>query len=213
MQPSDKSKFMEVLAGVHDFYGKDLSPFAMQVWLQAVASVDIDQVTKAFSAHLHDPERGQFMPKPADLVRQLVGTHADRSLVAWGKVNEAMRAVGAYESVVFDDPTIHAAIEDIGGWPAVCAGKVDELPHLQRRFCDSHRAYSKRPGHAYQARLPGIYEGQNATAGKRVAPPVLIGDPGLCKQVLAGGTSAARVQITQQVGGALLLPTPRKASA
>ena len=56
-----------------------------------------------------------------------------------------MQRVGAYRSVAFDDGAIHAAIEDMGGWPAVCRGKADELPFLQKRFTDLHRAYSSRP--------------------------------------------------------------------
>jgi hypothetical protein len=53
------------------------------------------------------------MPKPADIVRNLQGTASDRSLIAWGKLLEAMRRVGAYRSVAFDDGAIHAAVEDM----------------------------------------------------------------------------------------------------
>jgi hypothetical protein len=45
--------------------------------------------------------------------------------------------VGAYQDVVFDDPAIHAVIEDCGGWPKVCRTELKELSYLQHRFCES----------------------------------------------------------------------------
>jgi hypothetical protein len=57
MNQNDRAKLIEVLSGVHDFYGKDLTPFALQVWELACRQFDVEQVTKALSAHLMDAER------------------------------------------------------------------------------------------------------------------------------------------------------------
>ncbi len=203
MQPSDKPKFLTVLAGVHDFYGKEISEFAGQVWWQSCERYDLEQVTKALSAHLMDPERGQWMPKPSDLVRQLEGTQTDRSLVAWGKVLEAIRRVGAYSDAVFDDGLIHASIEDIGGWASLCRSEIDDLPHFQRRFCDSYRAYARRPDVQYPPLLQGDFSRINSLSGHATQPPALIGDAARAKVVLASG-SAARVQITRAMDQALI---------
>ena len=210
MQATEYPKFLEVLTGVHDFYGKELSEFAGQVWLDACKGFELGQVTKALSAHLMDPDRGQFMPRPADLVRQLGGTQADRSLVAWGKAFEAMGRVGAYQSVCFDDPAIHAAIEDLSGWAKCC--QDEHIDHLQRRFCDFHRTHSKREGSPYLAKLLGLHELQNRTAGKPSAPPVLIGDAARAKQVLLGGVEGHRTTITplEALSGALRIETERE---
>ena len=193
MQVSEKPKFLEVLAGVHDFYGKELSTFAGAVWWQAVAGFDLEQATKAFSSHLMDAERGQFMPKPADIVRQLQGTQTDRSLIAWGKVLDAMKRVGAYQSLAFDDGAIHAAIVDLGGWPAVCRTSTDDLPFLQRRFCDSYRAYVRRGEFPYPAKLIGESEQHNAAKGYSAPPPLLIGDPNKARLVLESGGTKSQI--------------------
>ena len=124
MSPEDRDKLLTVLAGVHDFYRQEMSDFAGEVWVNACAGHDVEQVSKALSAHLMDAERGQWMPKPADLVRQMAGTQSDRSRRAWGKVLEAAQRVGAYRSVAFDEPAIHAAVEDVGGWMSVCRTDV-----------------------------------------------------------------------------------------
>lgn len=196
MKPGDKAKFLEVLAGVHDFYGKELSEFAGTVWMQSVQGFELADVTRALSAHLMDPERGQFMPKPSDLVRQLQGTQADRSLIAWGKVLDAMQRVGAYESVAFDDAAIHAAIMDMGGWSQVCRTKLDDLPFVQRRFTDAHKAYSSRGTFDYPGHLPGLHEAANAMAGQRVKPPMLIGDAERARAVAALGVAGSKTAIT-----------------
>lgn len=196
MNAADQKQLADVLGGVHDFYGKELSKFAVTVWLQACEMFDVEQVTKALSAHLMDAERGQFMPKPADIVRQLEGTRTDRSLIAWGKVLDAMQRVGAYQSVVFDDGAIHAAISDMGGWTAVCRSETNELSFTQRRFCDLHRAYSARPNAAYPARLVGDHEMHNAPRGYSVAPPMLIGDAQRAQTVERLGSAGPKTAIT-----------------
>lgn len=196
MNAADQKRLADVLGGVHDFYGKELSKFAVTVWMQACEMFDVEQVTKALSAHLMDAERGQFMPKPADIVRQLHGTSADRSLIAWGKVLDAMQRVGAYQSVVFDDGAIHGAISDMGGWAAICRSETDELPFTQKRFCDLHRAYSARPDMPYPARLVGDHEMHNAPRGYSVAPPMLIGDAQRAQTVERLGSVGPKTAIT-----------------
>lgn len=212
MKPQEQKQFLEVLAGVHDFYGKDLSKFAVAVWLQACETLDVEQVTKALSAHLMDPERGQFMPKPADIVRQIQGTSTDRSLIAWGKVMDACQRVGAYTSVCFDDGIIHAAIEDMGGWVKLCRSKTDELGYIQKRFCDSYKAYATRGDTSYPALLIGEHDIGNAVKGYAPFAPVLIGNPEKAQRVLARGNAAPKTQITH-VGTQLLGLSQEKGAA
>lgn len=191
-----KAKILEVLAGVHDFYGKEMSDFAAQVWLQAFQGFDSEQVSKALSAHLMDAERGQFMPKPADIVRQLQGTNTDRSVMAWGKCLDAAARVGAYQSVAFDDKAIHAVIEDLGGWPRFCRTEFDDLSYLQKRFCDAYKAYVGRGDFGYPSKLIGDHDLLNASKGITVSP-VLIGDASIARQVLENGSKTAKAQITR----------------
>lgn len=205
MKASDRLKFFEVLGGVHDFYGRDLSKFAGQVWWQSCETFELEQVSKAFSAHLMDAEHGRFMPKPADLVRVLQGTRTDRSLMAWAKVFDAIQRVGGYTSVCFDDGLIHAAIEDMGGWVTLCRSDADELPFMQKRFCDTFKAYTTRGGDvAYPAQLRGAAAIDNATRGYAIGRPTLIGDPERAQQVLAAGSDVPKTRITAPALAALL---------
>lgn len=195
MKNSDKAEFQALMADALAFYRQDLSRFALSVWWQACERYDIEQVAAALTTHAMDPERGQFAPKPADIVRQLQGTHSDRSLIAWGKVLDAAQRVGAYQSVAFDDGVIHAAIEALGGWPMVCRTSHDELPHLQRRFCEQYRTNVKRPDLRYPPLLPGLHQQENATAGRRVAPPVLVGNKQAAENTLRTGVDGPATEI------------------
>lgn len=192
MQADEYPKFLEVLTGVHDFYGKDMTSFAAQVWIEAMKGFELQQVTKSLSGHVMDAERGQFMPRPADIVRQLQGTQTDRALVAWGKVAAAIGDVGAYQDLAFDDPLIHLCVVDAGGWPKVCRTPYEEQSYLQHRFCEAYRAYARRGAPAdYPARLTGAGSGADdyAKRGMLPPPPVLVGDKALAKLVLQGGTA------------------------
>lgn len=197
MLQRDFRRFAMALTACAELYGKPVSEGAMSLWWQALERFDIEQIEAAFRRVIEDPEGGQFMPKPADLIKRLEGTATERSLIAWGKVLEAARVVGAYRSVVFDDGAIHAAISDLGGWPSVCRSDADELPFLQRRFCDAHRAYSTRHGLSFPSRLLGEHESANRHSGQPVAPPILVGDAQRAQAVALAGTSGPKTQFTQ----------------
>lgn len=196
MTDQDKREFKELITSVLAFYRQDASTFALQVWWAACEHYDMEQVRRALNAHAVDPERGQFAPKPADIVKALAGTKTDRARVAWGKAFDAMQRIGAYRSVAFDDPVIHAVIEDLGGWTKVCRSDMEELSHLERRFCEAYRAYSGRPDMAFPAKLIGEFEAINRHEGRKVAPPVLIGDPQKAADVLRLGGTGAKTQFT-----------------
>lgn len=196
MRREDFKRFGLALSAVAELHGKSISEGAMTLWWQALERFEIEQVEAALRRCVEDPDGGQFMPKPADLIKRLDGTATDRSLIAWGKVLDAMQRVGAYASVAFDDPAIHAAIVDIGGWTQTCRGEVSELPFLQRRFCDAHKAYSARGAFDYPARLVGVHEADNALKGHATQPPVLIGDAAKAQRVLQSGVVGTKTQIT-----------------
>jgi hypothetical protein len=210
VKTADKQQFAALLGDVMAFYKQDTSPFALRVWWLACEKFALEQVAKAFTQHMTDAERGVFPPKPADVVRQLEGTATDRSMLAWGKLYEAMGRIGAYTDVVFDDPAIHAAVEDLGGWVKVCRSESSELSYLQHRFCEVHRAYSESGKFEYPRRLTGDRSSDSSYAAKGLPlpSPALVGDVERAKQVyqqgqLSGKTSIAFVPPADLAGRAL----------
>lgn len=204
MKQSEKSEFAQLLTEVMAYYGKDASPFTLSLWWDACCSVSFDQVKKALNAHAMDAERGVFAPKVADIVRALQGTASDRATLAWGKVLSAISAVGAYQDVVFDDPAIHAAITDCGGWQKVCRGEMSELSYLQHRFCQAHKAYTERGKFDYPKLLCGDRspDSDYLKIGKMPPKPIFVGNPDRAALVLAGG-GAGGAQITYAPRGSM----------
>jgi len=205
MLSTDRRRFAGLFADVMAYYRQDVSDFTQSLFWSACENFDFEQVAKAFDRHARDPEHGQFPPKVADLVRILQGTHTDRAQLAWGKALEAMSSVGANTDVVFDDPAIHACIEDLGGWPKVCRTETKELSYLQHRFCESHKAYTGRGKFEYPRRLAGDRSPDHEYERKGLAlpRPALIGDAERCKAVYQGGNVAGKTAISFQPFAAL----------
>lgn len=191
MAPYESEAFRQLMQGVHDFYNRDLSEFALSVWWGAMKPYDFNEVKHAMNRHLVDPDAGVYMPKPADVVRVLDGNRSDTAAMAWAKVIKAIKGAWASESVLFDDPAIHACIRDMGGWPKVAAMKEDEQGFRQREFETKYRAYRNRGTFDYPAVCSGTSDANNAHRGFRLDPPKLIGDPAKCLQVKAGGSDKA----------------------
>lgn len=73
MKTRDKQVFMQTLTAVADLYAKPISDAGWQIWWGALKHYPLSCVQQALSAHVKDPDRGQWMPKPADVVRQIDG--------------------------------------------------------------------------------------------------------------------------------------------
>lgn len=196
MRTEDFQAFHEGIVGVMSFYGKDVSTFALDIWWSAMKPYELGDVRDAFSRYVVNPDLGRFPPKPADLVRMIEGTTQDAATLAWAKTMQAVGRVGQYQSIAFDDALIHAVIDDLGGWPALCQTSEEEVPFLQRRFEQAYRAYrSRRDLPAYPRYLVGVSEAQNAGKGYRSQPPRLVGDLDKAKAVVSGGTAGGRLPV------------------
>lgn len=71
MNQTDFSKFSEMLDLVAEMYGKTTKPNQVAMWFRLLSAHNLESVQAAFDAHARDPERGRFMPLPADLLAKL----------------------------------------------------------------------------------------------------------------------------------------------
>lgn len=208
MTLSDFERFRDGIAGVMSFYGKEISHFALDVWWNALKGFDLDAVVDAFNRHVCNPDSGQFAPKPADIIRLLQGSTQDSALRAWAKVDKAVRQVGPYRTVAFDDPIIHAVIHDMGGWISLGSREEKDWPFVAREFETRYRAIRTQGGAtAYPPSLPGVSDAHNLRLGKPSEPIVLIGDHKAAQAVISQGTQPQPIGLRQ---AATLLPLPRR---
>lgn len=213
MTSSDYQNFVEMLIGLSETYGrKQPTPAAVDIYFNALAHYSIEEVAHGFNLHFRNPDCGQFFPKPADVIRALDGGSGTKADQAWTKVESAIRRVGSWDTVVFDDAVTHAVIADMGGWIALCSVSEDELPFRRNEFVRRHRSYNGRKLDNYPRKLIGAAEAHNSREGHDIDPPVMIGKPEVAALVYQGGSDSSSVGITQmstkQIGSLLsgLLP-------
>lgn len=187
MKPSDVSEFTRVLTSVSSLYGKPMSKSLVELYWAALQRFELAEVKQALQAHVNHPDCGQYMPKPADVVRFLQGDSRSQALQAWSHVLRTIREVGSYTSVIFDDPLIHAVIRDMGGWVEFCQVSEKERPFRERNFTERYVGYVNHPPTYYPKQLTGWFEHQNGLQGYPFEPPVCIGDPQKALQVYRQG--------------------------
>jgi hypothetical protein len=198
MDDKDSMRFAEVMTGIADYYGKELSKGTIRLYWEGLRVFDLAAVERALWEHTRNPDNGQFMPKIADVVRILSGRTDDQAARAWATFDAAVRQVGLYGDVVFDDPTIHCAVQDMGGWIAFSRKTEAEWPFVAKEFQNRYRGFrlsNNLP--EYPAVLTGISNASNALLGHAIAPPTLIGDSDTARRVMLGGVCGPMLKITR----------------
>ncbi len=202
MKPTDRPRFAGLMSQLAETYSKPLTESTLTLWWTLMREHEMADIERAAHAHMMDPERGRFMPLPADIVRIIEGGGGDRAALAWSKVRDAVRSIGPYRSVVFDDPIIHAVIEDMGGWVRLGDMTTDEAPFRGKDFCERYKAYAvRREVPQYAGMLGGEHDMANRLQyADAILPPVLIGDHQRALAVRSGGASRVteirRVDVT-----------------
>ena len=203
MKAEDKREFNEIMQRALEFYDKELSAGALQLYWDCVKKFSMEDFRMAMSSCLTNPDKGQFMPKPADIIRQLEGSNQNQAAVAWSKVMEAIGRVGPYKDVVFDDPIIHRAISDMGGWIHLCGMTDDDAPFRGNEFEKRYQGYSARnitPD--YENVLTGILNLHNQVEDigfqRESQRPVLIGDEHKAMLVFSGGKNTPLLTIVDK---------------
>lgn len=186
MTKVDYERFVNCLLGCAEIAEKNLSKQAILLYWNTLKHLEIDVVVNAFNRHLVNPDNGQYMPKPADIIRLCKGSNLDSAMIAWSMVLESIKLIGRYDSVVFDDRATMVAIKEMGGWIALCKMADDEIPFRAQEFQNRYKSYKTMGRSDTPNKLIGVYEATNSTNGKYVADPVLIGNKAEARKILAG---------------------------
>jgi len=192
----EKKRFAALIVALADYYNKTTSKGVIAMYWEGLRQYDYEAIEKAAWAHTQLPdESGRWMPLVSDFNKMLIGRTSDQGQIAWSKVDRAVRVVGPYADVAFDDPIIHRVLQDMGGW-AVIGGKDDkEWPFTAKEFVTRYQGYKmtgETPDHP--AYLVGIANAQNGSAG--IFQPLqvrLLGNVEKAKQIASGRTEVKRL--------------------
>jgi len=167
----DRARVAQMVEACAALFDRSTTPDMVSLYIEALDGFSVDEVAAAFRSYMTGPQ-GKRFPLPAHLVEQLRGSGIDAAALALGTLKHAIASVGRYQSVVFEgDPMIGQAVEDMGGWVAVCG--MDETG-LVIQF---QRCYSSRHNRGEQVE-PQVCHGLHARANERLGwsqHPVRIG--------------------------------------
>ena len=190
MKQTEFKEFCDLMDLIAEQYSKTISEGSKVLYFQGLIGYDFEAVKQGLYRHIRNPDNGMFMPKIADIIKMLQGSTQDAAMVAWTKVDKAVRQVGTQVSVVFDDPIIHRVLQDMGGWLALGTKQETEWPFVAKEFENRYRGFASRNEKPdYLKLLTGLYDAQNAFNGFKPAPPVLIGNKEEAEKVLIGGNN------------------------
>ena len=112
MRESDVDEFGQMLDAVCSLLSRGTytpNPVNTALFFRALARHDIAAVRAGFDAHVADPQRGRFVPTPADILAQIEGLAADDGRPgaeeAWAT---AIRSADEADTIVWTDETARA---------------------------------------------------------------------------------------------------------
>lgn len=188
MREQDRADFYATMTGVLELYSKRASVELLEIYFNALETHELEDIRRAINLHAVDPDQGQYCPKPADIVRLLSGSKVTRAMQAWSKVARACGSIGRYQSVAFDDPIIHAVIEDMGGWIALCELDDRSFDIRSNEFVKRYQGYALQGGVSdFPSHLAGLVELDCERHEAKLPLPRLIGNPEVAKQLFAIG--------------------------
>ena len=197
MKMTDKVEFGKIIQSLFEYYDRKISNAVVDMYWQGLEHYELTDIRNALNRHMRNPDSGQFMPKIADIAKMIGGTTQDAALQAWAKVDQAVRRVGTYSDVAFDDPLIHRVLTDMGGWISLGQKREDEWPFIAKEFENRYRGYrvrSERP--EYPPVLIGISGAHNRNGGFSQDAPILIGNVEKAQEVMQGGSSQPLIGLT-----------------
>jgi len=189
IKANKSDEYQKFLINMHRYYEKTLDEFSSELWLGLAKEFGEEKIMTVCRKHFLDPENGRFMPKLADISKILGGTGKELGQVAWSKFIRAVKMVGTYETVVFDDYIIHMVCDAMGGYIAAGMWSEKDLGYKQNDFINLYKHYYSTIGKKeWIKKLIGRIEADNPNIEHSI---IFVGDKEKCRIVFEKGESAS----------------------
>lgn len=183
MNAQDYPRFCSIVYGLAEVYGREISENGVKLWWGVLSPYQADDVARAArDLMLTSPK----MPLPADVVKAIAGDPEQKAEVEASKVLDAIKRVGPYRSVAFDDETTTAVVlRSFGSWEETIQAAEEQSEHwFIKDFTRRWKAFYGQ-GIRKAGKCPGCVERLNSANGHgdREEQLALIGDKVKAKQV------------------------------
>ena len=203
MENCNLKAFEQIMTSLNELFGdagKKVSHLKMDLYYNALKDLSIEQLNDAVNI-LCVTKTIKTWPLPAEIRQAVEGNPTDRANVAFDKLIGAVRGIGPYRTVIFDDPAIHAFIQSYGGWEEICDKTIEDWKFMRNEFVRGYSGYARQAS-TVPLQLTGIHDAVNRAKGIDYAiPPAIIGDP---VKALEWTEKAALVRNTQKAIGAVV---------
>lgn len=142
---------------------KPEQPILYKVYYDSLIQFTIKQVETAFSKATL---KLKWFPKPVELIELITGTDECNGDVQATNVLKAIKQVGAYETVNFNDPVTHAVINRVfSGWVKMCNELMEkDEKWFLKDFAKYYKSF-KSQGIEDHGNLSGLIESHNSGLG------------------------------------------------
>ena len=117
MDDRDIAEFTATLTGLAEMFDKKISDTLFKLYWQTLNDLSFADFKKAAN---HLALTVKFFPKPVEFRECVLPDISTQAAMAYAKVEQAFNREGIYSSLIFDDPVIHAVIDNLGGWINYC---------------------------------------------------------------------------------------------
>lgn len=191
MSELDRTVFKQGMELMCTVFKREPDKMLLSAYYAILKGMEANQFESAVSFVLRD-RKYTSLPLPADIIEAATGKLDDESLIALAKLERAMATWGAYRSIAFDDPVIHAFVSANGGWPFLCRMELDQWKFKRIEFVKSYKAFAPNLNRlAVPLTLAGADELSSPTLPVRIA---YIGNP----EVIASWQGLAKARIEHE---------------
>mgnify|MGYP001613384076 CR=1 FL=1 len=175
MTKTEKIEFDKRIVMLAEMHDKKISEGLLNLYWEALKDLlfeDFNRVANVLA------RSSKFFPKPVEFRDQVLPDITAQASLAYGKVEKAFTQAGIYKTVVFDDPVIHAVVENLGGWVNYCNLPDEELKWYRKDFEHKYIHFASLiiQGKIFPSvKLAGLYE-RDTHASIEAKTPALIGD-------------------------------------
>lgn len=177
MTDQDRDRFEVMLLGLAEIFDKQLSEGQINLYYLALEDMDIEDVMQAGNILARSVK---FFPKPVEFRESMAINTDDLAAIAYGRFFKALIRTDHHKTLIFDDPIIHAVVENLGGWNEELYNKwatIETEVWLRKDFERLYQTYAKSgvPSNTPE-RLIGAYELHNEGRWDwATGQPVLVG--------------------------------------
>ena len=149
MKESEKEELIEQISGLFVYYGVEISPVVLKIYITALLDYSLTEIKKAVNYFVKNSDK---MPKVSDFINYISGGLSldDRAEIAWSLVLKAIEKYGYDKSFTFKDKAIRKALEIIG-YNNIRECLESEINWKKADFIKVYKTYAKLDPNSYPA--------------------------------------------------------------